>query len=758
MLNTATAATASNSPVIGNIYRNHNATRPTKVLTWPDLEEMVRNPARTPKDATALVIPSTAPGKTKDVIEAFNSMTLPWVDIDAGNILLTDLVAKIESLRLQAVIYSTASANRVKKVKVEGIETFVLQGNRWRIVFLLSESLDCEAWLQLQEALAAFFGGGSEACRIQQGLYAPTNADGGYYEFAIVEGSTLDPHNLPAELLSLIEAEAEKRRLQEEKARSAPTPKRVKVEGDSIIELANQAYGVRDLVEGEGHERHRNRYLHRKSTSGEAGIIIFEDGGKEYYFSHHGPETDSLADGHRHDAFDLLLHWWFGGDMRLAIKTLADELDPEGQKRRAQEWKEEQIHGKAGGVDDDQDDQDDQGDEAKAGSAMFRSAADFLDEETSVFYLVDKWIEEQTLVFGFGPWGSGKSFIAFDLGIAAATGGDFAGQRCSRGLVLYALGEGQGGGKRRVKGIAKQKGLTAKDLELFHLSTKTVTLDGSGADALIREARKIEKQLGERIAMVVIDTLARHMDGNENSSEDMGAFVKAVDRIKEELGCVVLVITHSGHGEETRNRPRGSSAAPAAADTIIKISDGVMTFLKQKEGEIPSPVEFKLVPVEIGRNDDGEPITTCIVNFGERAAKHRTATMTQHEQVIVSLLERAGGIMPACDLRQAFYNHRRAMLPDVSTDTIKRSWLRSLDTLSAQKVIEERGSDVSLSTVTNRDKSEHCHAPSQDRYRDKTGHTPKGCPECHDPGDSDSLSLHEWQEQPHADVDLEVLL
>jgi hypothetical protein len=68
-------------------------------------------------------------------------------------------------------------------------------------------------------------------------------------------------------------------------------------------------------------------------------------------------------------------------------------------------------------------------------------------------------------------------------------------------------------------------------------------------------------------ALFVVDTLNRNSTGNENSSEDMSAFVAGCDRLREATGATVLVVHHKGHGQDDRGR--GSSVLDAAADTVI---------------------------------------------------------------------------------------------------------------------------------------------------------------------------------------------
>lgn len=75
-------------------------------------------------------------------------------------------------------------------------------------------------------------------------------------------------------------------------------------------------------------------------------------------------------------------------------------------------------------------------------------------------------------------------------------------------------------------------------------------------------------------SLFIIDTLARNFGGgDENSVQDMGRFVAVVDRLLVRFpGCAVMVVHHTGHND--KGRGRGSSALPAAADTIIGLSAG----------------------------------------------------------------------------------------------------------------------------------------------------------------------------------------
>jgi putative DNA primase/helicase len=323
---------------------------------------------------------------------------------------------------------------------------------------------------------------------------------------------------------------------------------------------------------------------------------------------------------------------------------------------------------------------------------LFVSASTFFDEDITPAYLVDKRIEEDCDVQVVGPSGEGKTFVVIGLCCATVTGGHtLGGFRCKKGAVLYLAGEGHRGIRRRVRAWAKHAAMTADDMKHLQVSSGTISFDGCGLHEAIAEAKRVEELHGEPVRLIVIDTMARHMVGEENSAKDTGDFIRDLKTLRESFpGSVALVVHHTGHGEDTKGRGRGSSAIPAAMDTIIVCNKGELTFTKQKDGEIPPPVLFKLLPVQIGTDADGEPVTSCIVEYGERSAKHRAPVFTGQEKIVVRLLEEAGaaGILIG-DLRQAFYNCRQTLDPEVKTNTMKNAFLKAIASLSEKQAISQ---------------------------------------------------------------------
>jgi RecA-family ATPase len=68
----------------------------------------------------------------------------------------------------------------------------------------------------------------------------------------------------------------------------------------------------------------------------------------------------------------------------------------------------------------------------------------------------------------------------------------------------------------------------------------------------LKEVRLSAKNHGKPV-LIVVDTLIRNFGGaDENSNQDMGLFVRHMDRLKYELESCVLTVHHSGQARAVR--------------------------------------------------------------------------------------------------------------------------------------------------------------------------------------------------------------
>lgn len=356
---------------------------------------------------------------------------------------------------------------------------------------------------------------------------------------------------------------------------------------------------------------------------------------------------------------------------------------------------------------------------------LFITAFELVSQTIEIRKLIGKIIERGTTGQMFGPSGDGKSFNTLAMAFGIATGGYWNCIQCQQGLVLYFAGEGHSGLKRRVRALSKHHG--EPDLSRLFISRSVISFDAASIRRVNTEARELEATTGEKVALIVIDTLARHLIGDENTTRDMSEFVRAVDGLRDAFPeSAAVIVHHSGNDSEKSGRSRGSSSLKAAMDFEIQCMGGVLTFTKLKDGEPPAPIEFKLQVVDLGADEDGEPITSCVVQYGERSAKNREEFLTANERMLMELLHGHPDILSG-DLRSIFFDRRRERDPDAKYDTIKKAFARSLDSLIDKKKVFMDGNVIKEGQRTNKGHSRDMSLLSIGTDRDTTI---RGVPVC----------------------------
>ena len=231
-------------------------------------------------------------------------------------------------------------------------------------------------------------------------------------------------------------------------------------------------------------------------------------------------------------------------------------------------------------------------------------------------WLIDQIIPVDAFGVIYGPSGAYKSFCAMDMSACIASAMNWHGNDVDEpGHVLYIGAEGASGLHLRKKAweIRHQRPLT--NLAILGMA---VTINSDDHEALITLCDELAQEIDQPIRLIVIDTLARSFQGEENSATDMGDFVNACDHIREVTGATILVVHHSG--KDAEKGARGSSALRAACDFEFKVtSPGKkltrLSCTKAKDSDPFNDINFKLNVVEIGvRDRKGKPLTSLILS------------------------------------------------------------------------------------------------------------------------------------------------
>ena len=188
-------------------------------------------------------------------------------------------------------------------------------------------------------------------------------------------------------------------------------------------------------------------------------------------------------------------------------------------------------------------------------------------EKRDVSHLVDGILECESLIGLVGASGCGKSFVAIDLAMCIATGLPFHERDTVEGLVLMCVGEGHNGMPDRRDAWCMHHGVDKNQAKLAITDRPASLFEEPYLEQLYAETEKLTEKHGP-LRLIVIDTVARHMPGmDENASRDMGEFIRAADKLKQDFSCAVMLVHHTGLSHQ--DRARGSSAFKAALDTEI---------------------------------------------------------------------------------------------------------------------------------------------------------------------------------------------
>lgn len=289
--------------------------------------------------------------------------------------------------------------------------------------------------------------------------------------------------------------------------------------------------------------------------------------------------------------------------------------------------------------------------------ALFVDVGDLIDNLKPIDWLVEDYVEKDSLSLIFSPPSSGKSFVLVDIACCVATGTPWHGRPVQKGPVFYIAGEGHNGMARRFAAWQKHYGVSLKGAGIYKSQRAVSIYSEDAARDLYETVREMSELHGVLPALIIIDTVARNFgEGDENSTEDMGKFITHLDTyIRLPFGCNVFLAHHSGHNME---RARGSSALKAALDSEYQVAkDGPVLQLiptKMKDAELPPELTFRLTMVDLGEID-GKPMNSAILAPQEDVLDFKVGTDSAGQGItakaLVELVQR--GWIPFAELKDA---------------------------------------------------------------------------------------------------------
>jgi putative DNA primase/helicase len=300
----------------------------------------------------------------------------------------------------------------------------------------------------------------------------------------------------------------------------------------------------------------------------------------------------------------------------------------------------------------------------------------------------------------YGPSGSYKSFLLFDLSLCIALGRPWGGRRVRQADVVYIAAEGAGGFKKRKAGWLKSNEVTSK--VPFYLQMVAPNLGGAKHDlqSLIESIEKAKLRPG----VICIDTLAQSLGGGDENNTGMAQFVSNATALAIHFQCLIIIVHHVGLLDD--ERLRGSTNLIGGLDVSIHSArnEGTLSALlkvkKQKDEDSDQMFTAFLKKVEVAQDEDGEPVTTLVVDtveFGD--GETRVVGKENKDAAVLKVLE----IFPAAS--QSTIAQKSGMTRGAvrgSLDRLAKAKLIKKNPLDDSYRITKAGKDA-LKNVVNQD-------------------------------------------------------
>lgn len=303
-------------------------------------------------------------------------------------------------------------------------------------------------------------------------------------------------------------------------------------------------------------------------------------------------------------------------------------------------------------------------------------------------YTIKDLLAKNSLAAIIGPAGCGKTFFASDMAVHLASDVHWRNHACASGLVIYAALEGAVSAENRMCAVRDKLNFKAS-IPLKLTAGPLNLLDPLDVARFIAFVHEAESEHGAKVAAVFLDTLSRALCGaDENASEGMGGGIAGADAIRLATGATVVLVHHTGK-DESRGA-RGHSSLKAALDTEIEVtktgSIHVATVTKQRDYPSGTRYAFTLEVVELGRDLDGDPVTTCVVRASdEPSPTERKAPSGKNQTALLAALQEWRRAHPETDLINSIELRAIAKsqglppkrLQEATESLIKFGWLAS---------------------------------------------------------------------------------
>ena len=301
----------------------------------------------------------------------------------------------------------------------------------------------------------------------------------------------------------------------------------------------------------------------------------------------------------------------------------------------------------------------------------------FSEQPDPIRWQIKRWLQSQALIMVHGPSGGGKTFMVLDMVLSVASRGavsEWFGNKVRHGTVVYLAGEGHHGLRGRVAAWKQHKAVSGLDMWLSRHGLDLNTTQGyqKTVDAI--------RSLPDQPEIIVVVTLHRCLNGDENSAQDAKSMLDACGAMIHEFGCSVILVHHTGVNAEAQHRARGSSAWRGALDIEISVVPGETIEIvqrKSKDAEEATPVfaELQSVPIKGWLDEDGDQVTSAVLVAGQEPVKvKKDSPIVKHQK----LFENAWWTSGAEDIDGQPYLTRAALTRKLESDDMADRTIKNM--------------------------------------------------------------------------------
>lgn len=276
--------------------------------------------------------------------------------------------------------------------------------------------------------------------------------------------------------------------------------------------------------------------------------------------------------------------------------------------------------------------------------------------QSAARYIVKGLIDDDSDLLIVGAPNCGKTFFGLDLGLTLSSGlGRFFGMRCqSMPVVYFAIEGSEYRINNRVLAWCRERDIKPSDCKLailkYPLAIWSRAGEGRDVAAMCSLLDRVRESHGGGPVGSILDTVTAASPGaNLNMPDDSSQVTNSLRDLRTATGRGFAAgIHHSPQLDPSK--PAGHHNFSGQVDTVLSIVenvDGTRTIVnpKQRDGERVGGLAFRLPRVVLGQDDEGDPITTCIVEPCEKTSAEpqgKAAGTGKHQRTLLDAI-RANG-------------------------------------------------------------------------------------------------------------------